>query len=86
MPEEIFDKPRVPKMRDDVIGNAIKQAMKAVSDSSSCQQVWQKLCEYVSQKTPPFLEFDDADIKYLDTGIVKILTKNAVRKRISRSF
>jgi hypothetical protein len=86
MPEVTLNKRHPSSMRDDVIGNAINRAMKAVSDPNSSQQVWQKLCEYVDKNEPPFIGFDDSDIKYTDSGEVKFLSKSAVRRRIKRSL
>ena len=86
MPEVTLNQRRPTSMRDDVIGNAINRAMKAVSDPNSWQEVWLKLCNYANKTEPPFIGFGDGNIKYTDCGEVKMLSKSAVRRRIERSL
>lgn len=77
-------KNQVKGVREDILSPIIQKARGASDDPNKWQEVWPRLCELALRKMPPLIGVAETSVKYQDGDEVKLLSKDAFRKRMAR--
>ncbi len=70
--------------RTDILSPLIEKARTEAENPNTWQEVWPRLCVMAENKVVPLLGVVDTTVKYQDGDLVKFLSKDNFRKRMTR--